>query len=124
VGSLENEAKYKQLKISVNPKIVSAFKTACANANVSMALVLSQFMADYAKKPVTKKRDSEPDYSTRPRRRVVVSKIAKQLVKVRDWEQAYCDRIPGNLQSSVVYERSEEFISCLDTAIDALETAE
>jgi hypothetical protein len=126
VRSLENEAKYKQLKLSLKPEIVSAFKKVCANTGISMASAISQFMADYSKITVTEKNTEPgaPDYSTRRKRRAAVGKIAKQLEQVRDKEQAYCDRIPENLQSSVVYERAEEFISNLDTAIDALVSAE
>jgi len=116
-----DNGRYKQVKISVGIETAAAFKEACAASNVSMASILSQFMADYAGKGFVKKKPS-PDYSTKRRRRAAISKIAKQLEQIRDCEQGYCDRIPENLQGSIIYERTEEFIALLDEAIEALDS--
>jgi len=69
------KAKYTQVKVSVDPGIASAFKEACAAANVSMAAELSKFMADYANGVV--KHKAAPDYSTRRRRRAFIKSILK-----------------------------------------------
>ena len=116
---MENSAKYRQFKVSLNPEIVCAFKDTCAKSSVSMASVISQFMVDYTNMSVSVK-TSQPDYSTRRRRRTAIAKMAKQLEQVRDSEQEYCDRIPENLSSSVVYDRANEFVERLDEVIDLI----
>jgi MinD-like ATPase involved in chromosome partitioning or flagellar assembly len=117
-GCRNGSKQYKQLKVSVNQTIVSNFKNACAASNVSMAVKLSEFMADYSNTMV----DGQPvhDYSTKRQRRSAIKKIVKQLEQVRDCEQDYSDRIPENLQNSSVYNRAEEFLEYVDAAIDAL----
>ena len=92
-------------------------------SKVSMASVLTVHMADYSD-TILSKRKPEPDYSTRRRRKAAVNKIVGQLEQIRDYEQEYCDRIPDNLQGSIVFERAEEFVSLLETAIDALVSIE
>jgi hypothetical protein len=119
---MENEVRYKQFKVSLNPATATAFKNACMMNNVSMASVISRFMADYTKiKAEEKNRNNPNDYSTKRRRRAAVVKIVKQLEQVRDCEQEYIDRILENLQTSSVYEKAEEFLSGLETAIEELE---
>jgi hypothetical protein len=110
----------KQVKVSVPAEVASAFKGACATSNVSMAFALSRFMADYSKTACAR-RKAMPDYSTKRQRRAAINKFACQLEQIRECEEQYRDRIPENLKGSAAYENAEEFISCLDTAIDALE---
>ena len=110
--------KYRQLKISVETDIAVNFKKACAVSNTSMASILSKYMAEYSNTHVDRK--PLPDYTTRRQRREAINKIVKQLEQIKDCEQDYCGRIPDNLQNSIVYERAEEFISYLETAIDEL----
>ena len=122
---LENQPegkRYKQLKISVDPFTAASFKEACATANTSMAAKLAEFMVEFTNAVAVRK--PLPDYSTKRQRRAAVSKIIKQLEQIRDCEQDYCDRIPENLQNSVVYEKAEEFLIYLETAIDALVSIE
>jgi len=112
---------FKQVKISVDPGIASAFKDACAAAGTSMASALSQFMADYAN-TVMEKRMPSVKYATKRQRRAAVKKYARQLGQIRDCEEEYLSRIPENLQGSTRYDSAEEFISYLDEAIDALDS--
>lgn len=116
---MENTTKYKQFKVSLHPEIVRIFKDACAKSNLSMASVISQYMVDYTNISIIKK-TSQPDYSTRRRRRTAIVKMVKQLEQIRDSEQEYCDRIPENLRDSVVYDRSDEWIELLDEVIDLM----
>jgi len=109
----------KQVKISVNEQIAFEFKAACSAAELSMAVVLSRYMADYAKiKPVQV--ENEPDYSSRRLRREAIKDIVRQLEAIRDEEERYRDNIPQNLRGSVRFENAEELIALLDDAIDAL----
>ena len=110
--------RYKQVKISVDPEIASAFKASCAASNISMAAVLSKFMADYSKSKVAKK--PSPDYTTRRKRVAAARFYAKQFELIRDSEERYRDNIPENLQGSVVYDRADEFASLLDDVVDLL----
>jgi len=111
----------KQLKVSVDPAIAAAFKNACAASNISMAAAISQFMADFSN--MAAERKPSPDYSTRRRRRAAIQIFAKQLEQIKDCEEEYRDRIPENLQGSMVYDRAEELVSLLDEAIDLLAQA-
>jgi len=113
--------RFKQVKVTVATNVATAFKGACAASNVSMASELSQFMADYSEAGLAK-RKLPHDYSTKRQRRSAIRKLALHLGQIRDCEEKYRDRIPENLCNSTVYERAEEFISCLDTAIDALDS--
>jgi len=110
--------RYKQIKISVDPAVASAFKNACAALNVSMASVLSRFMADFSNLSAVDV--LSPAYATRKQRRAAVQIIAEQLEKIKVCEENYRDRIPENLQNSVVYDRADAFASSLDEAIEVL----
>ena len=115
-----NNSRYKQVKVSVSPEIASAFKDACAVTNVSMASKLSQFMSEYSNTAFTKKKPL-PDYSTKRLRRAAIHKIIRELEWIKDCEGQYRDKIPENLQGGAFFDGSEEFISYLDSAIEALE---
>jgi hypothetical protein len=111
----------KQVKVSVPAEAASAFKSACAASNSSMASALPRFMAGYSKTEFAG-RSPPPDYSTKRQRRAAVHRHIRILEQIRDSEERYRDRIPENLQGSAAYESAEEFISCLDAAIDALDS--
>jgi len=112
------KAKYTQIKVSVDPKIASAFKEACAASKVSMATKLSWFMADYANSPV--KRKAAPDYSTRRQRRTAIRAIIKELELMRACEERVRDNMPENLLGSAAYDTAEEAVSSLEEATEAL----
>ena len=116
-----DNSRYKQVKISVSKEMASAFKGACAVTNVSMASKLSQFMSEYSNAALTKQKRL-PDYSTKRLRRAAIHKIIQELERIKDCEEQYRDKIPENLQAGAFYDGAEEFISCLDSAIEALET--
>jgi len=117
-GNARKNAKLTQVKVSVDPEIAAAFKQACAASNVSMTAELSRFMADYANGTV--KRKAAPNYSTRRHRRTAAKTMIKELLIMRACEEGVLDNCPENLQGSGVYEATEEAISALDAAIDAL----
>ena len=77
-------------------------------------------MADYSKTAHTRRKPS-PDYSTKRQRRAAIHKFNRHLEQIRDCEERYRDRIPENLQSSAAFDSAEEFISSLETAIEALD---
>lgn len=110
---------YQQVKVSISAEVAAAFKLACATSNVSMASMLSQFMAEYSSTAPAKRNISQ-DYSTKRRRRDAVHKIILQLERIKECEERFMGNIPENLQGSIVYDRAEGFVSCLDEAIDAL----
>jgi len=114
-----SNSRYKQLKISIDPTIASRFKMSCATANTSMAAVLSQFIVEYTNTTVSRK--ASPDYTTRKRRRKAIQAIVKQLEQIRVCEEDYRDRIPENLQGSMVYDRADELVSVLNEVIDLLD---
>ena len=116
-----SECHYTQMKVAAPPGLASAFKKACAASDVSMRSVLMEFMADYCKINIDKKKGT--DYSTRGLRRAAIEKITQQLCWIRDAEEEYRDRIPENLQGSVVYDNADETVAFLDEAIENLLSA-
>ena len=108
----------RQLKITLNSDLIEGFKKKCENNQVSMASVLKQYMEEYAER--TKNNKRIPDYSTRRKRRKKINSIVTQLSSIRDSEIQYRDRIPENLQESLVYERADEIVDILEEAIDLL----
>jgi len=118
-GRRESSDGTRQVKVSVDCGVASAFKESCASAGVSMASAISRFMEDYSgAAAATRKRPS--DYSTRRRRRAAIRHILQQLGEIKDCEEGYQSRIPENLQGAPAYESADEFIGLLDEAIDAL----
>jgi hypothetical protein len=115
---METTAKHTQLKISVDPEIESAFKKTSAASNVSMSTVLTQFMTDYSKGLAVVK--AKPDYSTRRRRRAAIKGFIKQMEEMKTMEESVLWNTPENLIGSASYDATEEAISSLDEAIDAL----
>jgi len=99
--------------------VAAAFKDACAASSVSMASKLSQFMADYSNTDISKRKPL-PDYSTKRRRRAAITKVIRQLEQIRDCEEQYRDRIPESLQGAAVFDNAEEFVACLEAAIESL----
>jgi hypothetical protein len=118
VKKMDTAGNHTQIKVSVDPEIAAAFKKACAESKVSMAAVLSHFMADYAS--ISTKRPAVPDYSTRRRRRSAIQAILKQLKQMQTWEESVRDNMPENLGNSAAYEAAEEAVSSLEEAIEAL----
>ena len=108
-----------QVKVSVDSEIAAIFKNACVAANVSMASAISKFMADYSN-TAAKHRIPSQGFSSRRQRRAAIRKIISQLEQISVSEEDYCERIPDNLRNSAVFDRAEEFISFLGTAIEAL----
>jgi RPA family protein len=110
---------YRQIKISTTPDIAAAFKEICAIKKISMASVLSQFMADYSKTAIITGKTSS-DYGTKRLRRASVKTIVQQLERIKTAEEQHRDNIPENLQNSVVYENAEQSVSWLEESIEIL----
>jgi len=116
-----NAAHYTQVKIHADPRLASAFKKACAAANVSMASVVSQLMQAYCNTAASQ--NIAPDYSTRRKRRAAVNRLTRQLLLIKEAEENYAAKIPDNLQGSSVHDLAEQTVSILDEAVDLLESA-
>jgi len=117
-----NESHYVQLKVSVDPHIAAAFKEKCNENGVSMAGVLSQYMAIYSG---TAAKNSLPfiKTKTRPDRRESVKMLIAKLEQIRDAEETYMDNIPANLQSSPNFDAADVSVSALDEALELLISA-
>jgi hypothetical protein len=113
-----NDRHYTQIKVSVEPEVAAAFKSACAESNVSMAAVLTQFMTEYSN--AAQKRHPAPDYSTRRVRRAAMTRIVQQMEQIMAGEEQYRDNIPENLRGSVVFEKADDCISQLEEALELL----
>jgi len=108
-----------QVKISTNPEVASAFKTACIVSGASMASVLTQFMAQYSNTAILRK-PKTPDYSTRRQRRTALRHLGLQLEQIKAAEEHCRDSTPENLQGSVVFEKADELVALLDEAIELI----
>ena len=89
-----------QVKVSVDSRIAAAFKASCLSSGVSMASVLSQYMAKYC--GVSSKNGSAAPLSNKRQRRAAIAKVILQLLHILRSEEAYRDRIPLNLQAGVL----------------------
>jgi len=101
------------------PETADAFKAACAAAGVSMASVLSKFMADYSQTPI-KSKTSNDIFATRRKRRGVIKDIISQMEQLALAEERYRDNIPENLQNSKTYDAADQSVSVLYEIIDLL----
>jgi hypothetical protein len=118
-------AKYRQLKISVDPALAEAFKDACSKSGVSMASELTGFMrsrsgSEACGAPAVKAVDIA---STRGHRRKAVRDAVAQLGYILAAEESYRDRIPENLMGSEAYEAADRAVNALEQAIDILSEA-
>ena len=119
-----NSANYNQVKISINPVLASSFRAACAAAGVSIASVLSQFMAEYSATKAMQhadKKTSEVSLSTKKKRSITVRKLTYQLEQIREAEEQSMENIPENLRSAGPFEEAEERIRLMEEAIEILE---
>ena len=117
-----NAAHYKQLKLSVNTDLAAEFKVACADKGISMASVLSEFMADYCQMPLKAPTTGKP-FDTRRKRRNAVKNIIAQLEQLVLAEESYRDNIPENLQGSMRYDAAQQSLDQLQEAVGLLEEA-
>jgi hypothetical protein len=118
-----NADHYAQVKVHVDPKVAAAFKAACAVNEVSMASELSKFMTEYShcgSANVGRAPKTKDPLASRPKRRVLLTGLLRQLEQIKSGEEAYRDNIPENLQTSMRYEAAEESISGLEEAIEIL----
>jgi hypothetical protein len=109
---------YTQLKVSVPSQIAAAFKSSCSTSGVSMASVLSQYMAKYSAAP--HKNTSTPSLATKRQRRTAIEKVITQLQYILHSEESYRDRIPENLRSSSVFDAADYWVSSLEDVIESL----
>ena len=109
---------YTQVKVSVLSQIASDFKSSCLNSGVSMASVLSQYMATYSASSL--KIASASSLSTKRQRRTAIARVILQLEHILHSEESYRDRIPENLQASSVFDAADHWVSVLEDVIDSL----
>ena len=127
MSNAENRAKtkwnakhFKQVKVSIDPVIAAAFKSACERTGRSMTGVLSRFMAEYSAAAKESKPAAVDTLSTRRKRRNSVSTLIFQMEQIRDAEILYQSNIPENLRNSSRYEAAEQSISVMDEVIELL----
>ena len=112
--------KCKQVKITVEPDIATAFKTACKRSGVSMTVELTEFMRERTNTLCTSQERKYSHLEKRGGRRKEVAKYILLLEAVRDAEEDYKNRIPENLINGPAYESAEQAIDSLNDAIDIL----
>jgi ribosomal protein L34E len=117
-----NAEHYAQIKVSINPEIAEAFKASCTAAGVSIAGVLSKFMAEYSKTPIKQKPPTDP-YGTRRKRRNAAKAILTQMEQLALAEERCRDNIPDSFQNSKTYEDSDQSVDTLNEIIDLLREA-
>ena len=115
---LISNSEYTQVKVSVDSQVAAAFKSSCLKSGVSMANVLSKYMATYS--ATSHKNRSVSSLSTKRQRRAAIVKVIVQLEQILRSEESYRDRIPENLQSSSVFDAADHWVSVLEDVIDSL----
>jgi hypothetical protein len=118
-----NAANYKQLNLSVQPELSTAFRTACEKNGISMRKVFTEFMSAYAAAPLVQKKQKDTAYSERRHRRKAVKSIISQLAAIRDVEEQYKENIPENLRNSSRFSDAEHAVESLDSALELLSEA-
>jgi hypothetical protein len=113
-----NDAHYVQVKVSVQPEIAAAFKAKCLADGVSMASVLSHYMAQHC--DAAKQNAPPADYSTRRKRRTAVKRILRELEQIKAAEELLISNAPENLQTAPVYETADQYASALEETIGSL----
>ena len=129
-----NSAHYTQVKVSINPEVAAAFKSACAAAGCSMASVLQAFMADYSQPclenrhvvlPSTKKRikeqTSKNSFATRKQRRAAINAIRIQMEQLVSAEENFCNNVPENLHGSKWHEAAESSIALINEILGLMD---
>jgi hypothetical protein len=114
-----NDSHYTQMKFNIKPDIAAAFKDACAAADVSMAGVISGFMAEYSQLSPKCKTPADP-FATRRLRRKFIKGLILQMEKLMSAEERCRDNTPDNLQGSKWYEAAENSIDVIHEVIDLL----
>jgi hypothetical protein len=117
------ESEGKQLKILVDARLASAFKSACKESGTSMACELTGYMAGRIEQIPNIPQGRMLRLTTRGGRRNALLRIISMLVAIRDAEEAYQENIPENLQGGAAYESAENAIDMMDEAIALLEEA-
>lgn len=115
-----NAAHYTQIKVSVQPEIAEKFKTACAQAGISMATALSGFMAEYSKIAQPCVQTKKDMVSTRKDRRFAIKSISDQMEELLAAEECYYENVPQNLQGSRWHEASGESIAVFHEVLGLL----
>ena len=115
-----NASRYTQLKFNIKHDIASAFKATCTTAGVSMASVISEFMAKYSQLPAKNKLLPDP-FATRRLRRKYVKNLILQMEQLVAAEERWRDNTPENLQGSKWYEVAEQSIDTIQEVISLLE---
>ena len=116
-----NASKYRQVKVSVAISVADAFQAACAASGVSMASVLSSFMAEYCGTALKESQQPRGDLSTKRKRRQAIGGLIDQLVRIRDAQEQAMDNIPESLRDSGPYESAAESVALMDEAVELLE---
>ena len=119
-GQHQDASRYTQVKISTSPEIAAKFKATCKAANLSMASVLSNFMARYSQMAHDSK-TSSCQTATRRQRRRCLKEIVLQIEEIMMAEEGYRDKIPENLQGAKWHEAACHSIELLQEILELLD---
>jgi hypothetical protein len=117
-----NESRYTQVKFSLEPELVAAFKAMCAAEGVSMASEITRFM----RMKTGCGQPAEPaagPFGTRRKRSKEMKAVRNNIAAMLEAEQRSMDRIPESLQGGGAYEMAEQTASVLEEALAILADA-
>ena len=115
-----NSKHYTQVKFYASQEIAAQFKSACASANVSMASVLTQFIAEYTQSPYKSKPAVADYWSTKRKRRKAIEEMINIMGRLRDAQENAMNNIPESFQDSALYEDAENSVIKMEEVIEAL----
>ena len=115
-----NSANYKQLNVAINADLAETFKSACDANGEPARQALVRMITDYLYITQPEKRvSSDPDYSTRAKRKKATGRLLAQLEAMRNAEEMYRDSIPENMYNK--REEAERIIGMYEDAIAAMD---
>ena len=115
-----NSRNYTQIKAAVSNDLADAFKAACKANDKPVRQVLISLMQEYAHvPPKVLKTASQPDYSTRGKRRSAAAELLSQLQAILEAEEQYRNGIPESMSNRI--ENADVAIEALTEAIGLLE---
>jgi O-succinylbenzoate synthase len=115
-----NSEHYSQIKFSVPPEAAALFKSACAASSVSMASVLTRFIAEYTQSACQAELEAADYVSTKRKRRRAIEEMASRMEAIRYAQECAKDNMPENLHGSAAYEAAEESVGKMDEVIELL----
>ena len=118
-----NAANYRQLNVALSVELAEKFRVACEANGEPMRQVVVRLISEYSgnvpeSHPKTRI-SANADYSTRSKRKTVLTTVLEQLCDLRDAEEDYKNAIPESMYNKL--ESAESVVEAYENAVAILE---